>query len=501
MYEIFISYRRDDTKNWAGPLFRDLQANFGDDAVFMDTFPGRIPWGADWQKRLAAALDGCDVLLALIGPHWATCTRSDGRRRLDVDDDWVRREIATALRRGILVLPVVFEGAEPPGQVRLPQELVELGFATWQRNARPITSGPEWKDDIKELVDELVKRPVLKALHDLATATKGIHRLKELIADDRAVHDAVVHSQDAIRSADREIGELKLLKDVHDALHTVEHECLLPLKTDSSNELMFQAQLNFVAPASVARAAARTHGQAFPLLGVLAKRLDFAEAKFADAMSRSDDRAARLAVIEELETMTSRYPDQLQDQIGTTTKRLQLDDLVKLMTTVRKALPGNTARDAELAPLLDAIDELCRMRDRLTRLVREHGCLQSLDMTLRYVCDGLEHARPAPSSKKLEEIVQEWEAIEGQRLELQAPFSQELQDARVDILAMPESRIRAAIKAGDADGGIKLMRMYFQAVGTVFWALDASLKRFCADLDVKSKQMKTVLSQTEVRHE
>lgn len=500
MHEIFISYRRDDTKNWAGPLYRDLRAQFGADSVFMDTGPGRIPWGADWQKALAAALDRCDVLLALIGPVWARCERSDGRRRLHVADDWVRREIATALRRGVLVLPVVFEGGAPPRAADLPEELVALGFANCQCNLRPITSGPDWDDDVGRLVGELIRHPGLKALHERQTAPTGLRRLEALIAGNMAVRDAVVHSQDEISRTDREIGELKLLKDVHDALHTIEHECLVPLRTDTSDEMALQAQLNFAVPASIIRAAERTHGPAFPLLGVLAKRLDVADAKFAAAVDSAGD-TLRHAVIDELETMTSRYPDQIQDLIATATTRLHLDALVELMATVRQALPDSAARDAELGPLLDAIAELNLLRGRLARLVLEHGWMQSLDMTLRYVCNGLEREHRGPSSGRLEEVAQEWQQIEWQRAQLVAPFSQELQDAKVENLAAPESRIRTALAGGDADAAMKLVRMYFHTVGTVFWALDASLKAFCADLDAKSKQLKTVLSQTETRHE
>ena len=68
--------------------------------MFMD-IKGGIPRGADFERVLTDALAGCEVLLALIGPQWLACTRTDGIRRLDVPEDWVRNEIASALQRNI----------------------------------------------------------------------------------------------------------------------------------------------------------------------------------------------------------------------------------------------------------------------------------------------------------------------------------------------------------------------------------------------------------------
>ena len=72
MAGIFISYRRSDTLPWAGRLFDDLTRSFGKQQVFMD-INGGIPRGANFEKVLTESLAGCDAMLALIGPTWATC--------------------------------------------------------------------------------------------------------------------------------------------------------------------------------------------------------------------------------------------------------------------------------------------------------------------------------------------------------------------------------------------------------------------------------------------
>ena len=223
MREIFISYRRIDTEPSGGHLYADLCRVFGADGVFMDTRRGGIPWGADWEKSLEDALEGCEVLIALIGPQWGICERSPGLRRLDAPEDWVRGEIVTVLKRPkpVLVVPVLFQGAQPPQEHELPEELRTLSFHKRQAYA---ISESNWEADTRRLVDALAAIPRLKQLHDLATTERGIRLLEQLIRDNRTVSDAVSRSWALIEATDREVDEIRLLKGIHDALHEIECE-------------------------------------------------------------------------------------------------------------------------------------------------------------------------------------------------------------------------------------------------------------------------------------
>ena len=66
------------------------------------------------------------MLLALIGPHWLGATNEKGERRLAADRDYVRIEIAAALKRDIPVIPVLIDGARLPSEEELPEELAAL---------------------------------------------------------------------------------------------------------------------------------------------------------------------------------------------------------------------------------------------------------------------------------------------------------------------------------------------------------------------------------------
>jgi len=100
------------------PLFGQLADHFGADRVFRDI--DVIKPGDDFAERIQIALASCSVLLALIGEGWLTATDSSGRRRLDLPDDYVRLEIETALARGIVVIPVLVDGARMPRAADLP---------------------------------------------------------------------------------------------------------------------------------------------------------------------------------------------------------------------------------------------------------------------------------------------------------------------------------------------------------------------------------------------
>src|SRR5271165_1288546 len=150
MSKIYLSYRRMDAVAYAGRLFDHLSRHFGPDSVFMDI--GSIASGQDFAQVIESALNACNVVRVLIGSTWATSTGQDGRRRLDDPKDWVRLEVVAALRRNVLVVPVLVEGARLPDPASLPEELRPL----CQRHACEL-SDLRWSFDVGELVRDLEK--------------------------------------------------------------------------------------------------------------------------------------------------------------------------------------------------------------------------------------------------------------------------------------------------------------------------------------------------------
>ena len=144
---IFISYRREDSAPYARLLGDSLAAIFGPEQIFRDI--DTIGPGVDFPEAIADAVGSCKVLLAVINTNWLTVQR-DGQRRLDDPADYVRLEIAAALDRDVLVVPVLIEQTKMPGRAELPPALAELA----DRNAVRLTDDG-WHDGVRRLANAL----------------------------------------------------------------------------------------------------------------------------------------------------------------------------------------------------------------------------------------------------------------------------------------------------------------------------------------------------------
>jgi hypothetical protein len=121
---IFISYRREDTAGDAGRLADHLHLRFGHVRVFLDV--DAIAPGTDFPQVLKASLAQTAAVLVVIGQRWVSLVGGDGVRRLESPGDFVRLEVEEALARGVLVVPVLVQGAAMPRAEDLPPSLAPL---------------------------------------------------------------------------------------------------------------------------------------------------------------------------------------------------------------------------------------------------------------------------------------------------------------------------------------------------------------------------------------
>ncbi len=472
MSGIFISYRRIDAKGWAGRLFDHLSSCFGKDMVFMD-IEGGIPRGADFEKVLTTALANCDALLALIGPDWVNCKHSDGMRRLDIPDDWVRNEIAMAIQRDILVVPVMIGTATLPEKSQLPEELHPL-----LKRQKADVADDRWEDDVRKLIKDLTKLSHLKPLDDVAAANTGIRLLKELITTVPVVADAVSRSKEVINSIYSQVAKLELFKTLHDALHTIEFECLRPMKYGGS-----RSRFKFTSTARLIQETIKDPEINSALRDDLNDQLELISAEFQAAMETPcEDVYSRL--VDELEMLVSNSPLALNTAIVNTAAELDLSRLVQLMATVRDQLPPQASEnDAEIAPFINGINALQRLCDDLSRLVTEHSQLQSLNSVLRGACS---------ANTTLPQVNLNWKQIKRVHARLVPPFSPELEAAN-NYLTSIESAIDTAIADSQQEKAFDHIGEYFEVVRTVFRDVDTSLKDFCMRLSSVNQPLKTIL--------
>lgn len=157
---IFINYRRQTDSGVAGRIYDNLSRELPGVSIFMDV--DKLSPGDDFEQGLERSLASCKVLLAVMGPDWAALTDGTGQRRLDHADDFVRRELRTALDKDVRVIPVLVNGAKMPEADALPVDLKGLA----KRQAMEIRH-ERFSADIQVLA---------KAIADVTPGARGTSR-------------------------------------------------------------------------------------------------------------------------------------------------------------------------------------------------------------------------------------------------------------------------------------------------------------------------------------
>jgi hypothetical protein len=157
---IFISYRREDSIAHVNALVHPLRERFGQDRLFKDT--DSIAPGQDFLKAIQRELESCSVFLAVIGSKWLTVQKPKSNiRRLDDPTDYLRVEVATALRNEkILVIPLLVGQASMPA----PEDLPPTSPSFAHRNGFELRDS-RWDSDVTLLI-----RAIERASADLASA-------------------------------------------------------------------------------------------------------------------------------------------------------------------------------------------------------------------------------------------------------------------------------------------------------------------------------------------
>jgi TolB-like protein/Tfp pilus assembly protein PilF len=142
---IAISYRREDSLPISGRLYDRLQAKFGAKNVFIDL--DSIRPGLDFREQISDTISRADAVIAVIGPRWLG-ELPDASLRITDPNDFVRLEIASALKCNIPVIPVLVDGTPMPKREKLPADIQELAF----RQALPLSSGLDFHQHTERLI-------------------------------------------------------------------------------------------------------------------------------------------------------------------------------------------------------------------------------------------------------------------------------------------------------------------------------------------------------------
>ena len=166
--KIVVSYRRSDSA-MAGRIFDRLVQHFGKTNLFIDI--DNVPFGVDFRKHIDDALETSDLLVAIIGHNWLG-SKDGGTARIMNAADPVRVELETALRRDLLILPVLLDGASMPDPAELPETIRDLSY----RNALEVESGRDFNVHIDRLIRAIEHALGINSLPSATTSNEPYSR-------------------------------------------------------------------------------------------------------------------------------------------------------------------------------------------------------------------------------------------------------------------------------------------------------------------------------------
>jgi len=147
---IFISYRRDDSTDFAGRLHDNLMQEY--DNVFLDTEDG-IPAGKKFLTVIVNEIEKADVFLMLVGKESA---KNFEKKKAEGNEDYVLKEIVHAQKSSCTIIPVLAH--EVNGIAYLPKEITFIKELSYYAFAHP-----KFSLNFKGLVQEIEKcRPKVK---------------------------------------------------------------------------------------------------------------------------------------------------------------------------------------------------------------------------------------------------------------------------------------------------------------------------------------------------
>jgi TIR domain len=122
---VFISYRVESGRAYAGRLYDRLAMRFSAEALFFDK--GSIRGGEGWLDRIERELDGAAAVLAIIDPQWAQSFPEPGEAQ-----DFVELELRTAIEQKKTIIPLLVGGVQTmPERSTIPSTLHALLGLQW----------------------------------------------------------------------------------------------------------------------------------------------------------------------------------------------------------------------------------------------------------------------------------------------------------------------------------------------------------------------------------
>lgn len=117
---IFISYRRNDSRGYALALSEHLSRTLTKINVLIDQ---DLQVANDFETQIDIWISKTDLFIAIVDRDWARYDLDKGKFSIQEDKDWIRIELRSAKRYGVDIAPVLIDGASMPEKGILPSDI------------------------------------------------------------------------------------------------------------------------------------------------------------------------------------------------------------------------------------------------------------------------------------------------------------------------------------------------------------------------------------------
>ncbi len=206
MPKIFISYRRRDSSHVSGRIYDIFADQFGRENVLKDI--DNIRAGIDFRDEIARLLEACDVVVAVVGPQWLGVDPTTNTRRIDEVNDPVRVEIEFVVKRGIPIIPILFDGMTMEGLKDLPESIATFIY----RNGFEIRADPYFRADMDLVVRRIKTDFASEADREHAAMEERLAQLereRKLASDRRRLQELEEEKKQQIETEQRRLIEME----------------------------------------------------------------------------------------------------------------------------------------------------------------------------------------------------------------------------------------------------------------------------------------------------
>lgn len=289
------------------------------------------------------------------------------------------------------------------------------------------------------------------------------------------VREMVIAFRSDFLAARAQVGDLIVLKDVHDLLHTLQFQCYIPLTREvrgfPDDELAIEGVNDYTLTLRTRTAEIREAFERNPETlgaGEWIAGLEAAHESLTQALALGSPKALRQGLWQ-INRVLAVQPSFINANLIARARGLRLRVLVEAMETLRSQLDQVSRDRVRLARFEVGVAALIDLQQHLTELIGDHDAWQEVDREVRRITESLRH--------DTEELVFSWPDLKAHLLPLAVGEA-----AWAEVLRSEMTQLDDALQGSSSQRPTAVFQRCNRIIGERFFQVDVDLKRLCSHL-------------------